>query len=168
MLLTCQDKCVGNSGLREHALYVATEQLQSLASSTERVQQYHYPAGPTHLHIRHTWDRRRRQVQRSGKKIRGPLLIRYFKECAQPRPSETLWRHHETKRAENRCNSIRIKLMFPAAFVQIRIWIIPFQTEWERKEKVRRKVCLYTKQSCNKQTLLSCHYMEIHLGLYTR
>lgn len=54
MPLTCDDECVGNSGLRQHALHVAGEELQSLASTAVRVHQNHDPARPAHLRIHHT------------------------------------------------------------------------------------------------------------------
>lgn len=58
--LTCDDKRVGNRGLREHALYVAGEKLESLSAPALRIHQHHDSARPTHLHIRHTWERQRK------------------------------------------------------------------------------------------------------------
>lgn len=93
VLLTCDDKCVGNSGLSEHALYVAGEELEGLAATTVRVHQYHDSARPTHLCIRSTWDRQRevKVRQRWSKRTRAGLVMhdqmfqRIYKERLVPR-----------------------------------------------------------------------------------
>lgn len=54
MLLTCDDERVGHRGLGEHALHVASEELESLAAAAVRVHQYHDSAGTTHLRIDRT------------------------------------------------------------------------------------------------------------------
>ncbi len=65
MPLTCGDECVGNSGLSQHALYVAGEELQRLTATAVGVHQYHDPTRPTHLRIHHTCNRQRDGCERS-------------------------------------------------------------------------------------------------------
>lgn len=57
LLLACNEELVGNSGFGEHALYVAGEELQSLAASALRVHEYHDAAGPPDFCVRDTWNK---------------------------------------------------------------------------------------------------------------
>lgn len=59
MPLTCDDQGVRDGRLGQHALYVATEELQGLAAAAVRIHQYHDPAGPPHLGVRGAWRRGR-------------------------------------------------------------------------------------------------------------
>lgn len=54
LLLACNEELVGNSGFGEHALYVAGEELQSLAASALRVHEYHDAARPPDFCVRDT------------------------------------------------------------------------------------------------------------------
>lgn len=86
MYSTCDDECIGNSGLSEHALYVAGKELESLAATAVRVHQYHDSARPPHLCIHSTWDTQR-EVKVSGGRDEAReqeelllCMIKYFKE----------------------------------------------------------------------------------------
>lgn len=52
--LTCDDERVGNRGLSEHGLYVASEQLESLSPSAVGVHQDHGSARSPQLRVHHT------------------------------------------------------------------------------------------------------------------
>lgn len=104
MLLTCDEERVGNSGLSEHALYVARKELESLAATAVRVHQNHDSAGPTHLRIQHTWNRTQREVdvsegedkddarrQVEGLLMHDQIFKRMYKDRLVPEGEKRTW-----------------------------------------------------------------------------